>query len=214
MANLQVLCPYCAEDLKVKPQRKKKCPSCMRSIYVKSTPSDREKRLMTETEADQAEREWSAYHLRQRSISILQMFGLGETDLENERAQGMPTDSDAIVAILKRVALSSKKIQERKMAYKQLALYAAEKGMPFHGFLVEATRCELLYYKQSRVITKVKILGPERGNSCSACETQAKKVFSIDEALHFMPLPCPNCTCMFSEAQSGFCGCTWKAVFD
>src|SRR5882672_7825019 len=103
-------CPYCGADLKVRQQRKKKCPACKRPIHVKSTPDDREKRLMTEAQAEDAERRWSAYHERQKSISVLQSVGLAESDLEREKAEGKTTDSEAVVAILTRVAATAKKL--------------------------------------------------------------------------------------------------------
>jgi uncharacterized Zn finger protein (UPF0148 family) len=207
-------CPYCGADLKVRPQRKKKCPACKRPIYVKSTPEDREKRLMTEVQAEDAERRWSAYHERQKSISVLQTVGLAESDLERERAQGRATDSEAVVAILIRVAATAKKLHERKMAYYQLASYAEKEGRPFHEFLTEAVRCELLIYKQTPVVTTVEILTAGPANACAECDAQRGKVFSIDEALRTMPLPCPRCTRTLLGARPGFCRCTWLPVVE
>jgi hypothetical protein len=66
--NILILCPYCGYDLKVMPQRKKKCPSCSRPIYVKSTPENRTKRIMTEVQAIDAENQWSL--LLQRHFDV------------------------------------------------------------------------------------------------------------------------------------------------
>jgi hypothetical protein len=183
-------------------------------MYVKSTPDDRDKRLMTEAQAQEAERQWNAYHIRQKSISVLQSVGLGESDLERERTQSETTDSEAVVAILTRVAATAEKLHERKMAFYQLAACAEKDGQPFHEFLTEAARCELLIYKQTRAVTKVEILTAGPGNSCAECEAQRGEIFPIDEALRLMPLPCPTCSRTLLGTRPGFCRCTWLPAFD
>jgi hypothetical protein len=169
---------------------------------------------MTEVQAEDAERRWSTYHERQKSISVLQSVGLTESDLESERAQGNATDSEAVVAILTRVAATADKLHERKMALYQLASYAEKEGRPFHEFLTEAIRCELLIYRQTTVVTTVEILTAGPGNACAECEAQRGKVFSTDEALRTMPLPCPKCTRTLLGTRPGFCRCTWLPVLE
>ncbi|MGH8688813.1 MAG: hypothetical protein ACREVQ_14020 [Burkholderiales bacterium] len=167
---------------------------------------------MTEVQAEDAERRWGAYHERQKCISILQSVGLAERDLERERAQVKTTNSEAVVAILTRVAATAQKLHERKMAFYQLASYAEKEGRPFNEFLTEAARCELLIYKQTPVVRVVEILTAGPGNACDECEVQRGKVFSIDEALRTMPLPCHMCTRTLTGARPGFCRCTWLPV--
>ena len=53
------LCPYCGASLKKLPQRKTLCPSCKESIYIRSRPADRKKRLVTQEQADEIEEEWT-----------------------------------------------------------------------------------------------------------------------------------------------------------
>jgi uncharacterized Zn finger protein (UPF0148 family) len=53
------LCPYCNSPLKKVPQRKTLCPSCRQPIYVRSRPTDRTKRLVTQEQADEIEEEWT-----------------------------------------------------------------------------------------------------------------------------------------------------------
>src|SRR4030067_2642770 len=67
---------------RVMPHRKKKCPSCEQHIYIKSTPDNRTKRIMTEAQATDAEEQWHLYNLRQKSLSSLFPFGLTERDIE------------------------------------------------------------------------------------------------------------------------------------
>lgn len=173
----------------------------------------REKRLMTEAQATEVEKQWSFYHQRQHFLNLLQTFGLGERDIENEKACGDKNDIDAVISILTRVAVSTKDLHERKMAFYELALLAEERGTPFHDFLVEAARSELLRYKQHGV-TKVEILTAGPGNSCVECETNARKIFSIDDALQLMPLPHHRCNHTMAGACPRFCRCSYIPVHD
>lgn len=209
----RVACPYCEHDLKVMPQRKKKCPSCVNLIYVKSTPDNREKRLMTEADAQKAEAQWISYHLRGQFITMLYPFGFGEKEIEAEKSLGAKSDSEAVEILLNRIASSAKDLHDRKMAYYQLALLAEEEGRPFHDLLAEAARCELTRYKKDGV-EKVEILTAGPGNSCPECEAQAGRVSQIRDVLRLMPLPCPNCTKTLLGTSVGFCRCRYVAAFD
>lgn len=53
-------CPHCNTPLGKFPGRKKKCPSCSESIYVRTRPSDRQKVLVTEAEATEIEEQYDA----------------------------------------------------------------------------------------------------------------------------------------------------------
>jgi DNA-directed RNA polymerase subunit RPC12/RpoP len=55
-------CPYCSAPLKKEPKRKTKCPSCQKPIFIKSRPSDRTKRLVTQEQAEDIEDEWSIHY--------------------------------------------------------------------------------------------------------------------------------------------------------
>lgn len=169
---------------------------------------------MTEVQAEEAEKCWTTYHERQKSISVLQSVGLAESDLERERKQGAKTDSEAVVSILTRVATTAEKLHERKMAFYQLASYAEKGGEPFRHFLEEAIRCDLLIYKQTPLVTKVEITTAGPGNACAECEAQRGKIFSVDEALRTMPLPCAKCTRTLLGTRQGFCRCAWLPVVD
>jgi len=206
-----VVCPYCGEGLRVPPQRKKKCPFCKRPIYVKSTPEIRDKRLMTEAQAEEAEKLWNAYHLRQESIATLLSVGLDEKDLQQERALGAGTDSEAVVALLRRFAAATEKLHLRSSAFRHLAIYADKEGEPFYDLLAEAARSQVLRLKESRV-TKVEILTGGPDSSCAECETQAGKIFTVGEALRLMPLPCRDCTSVLFSTRPGYCGCTYIPV--
>lgn len=203
-----ISCPYCGYDLKIMPQRKKKCPSCSRPIYVKSTPGNRIKRIMTEVEAVDAEKQWGLYNLRQKSLSALFPFGLSEQDIEKERSLGAKNDSEAVVWLLTRVIPDTTDLHKRKMAWSQLAIYAEADGRPFYEYLSEAIRCELLRYKQ-RGVKKVEIITAGHGNACVECEAHARQAFDIDDALRLMPVPRPTCTRTIEGMRPGFCRCSY-----
>lgn len=56
-----LVCPSCGGHLSKMPQRKTKCSACGEFMYVKSTPDNREKRLMNQAQADAAEKAWAAH---------------------------------------------------------------------------------------------------------------------------------------------------------
>jgi hypothetical protein len=56
------VCPYCGAPLAKMPGRKKKCPACCRSIYVRTRPLDRQRVLLTEAELPVLDAQWSQVH--------------------------------------------------------------------------------------------------------------------------------------------------------
>jgi len=211
MATAQ--CPYCQQELPKKPQRKSKCKFCKQFIYVKSTPTNREKRLMTEDQAKAADAEWSNYHQGRENVNILQAIGLTEADLQRAKKGvfSKKTDQQALWALLEKTAKKSPSLQQKKMAYYYMALISEKEGKEFHVYLTEAIRCELLRYKQSK-IQDVKILTAGHGNACPTCEQQEGKVYSIKDALKQMPIPCKDCTTTLTGEKIGFCRCSYIAV--
>jgi len=59
VGRTESVCPYCEHDLEKKPGRKRKCPHCGEFIYVRTRPSDRQKVLVTEAQAEQIEEQWA-----------------------------------------------------------------------------------------------------------------------------------------------------------
>lgn len=62
-------CPSCKAPLAKMPQRKTKCKACGDFIFIKSTPDNRERRLMTREQADAAEQAWSGHYASQLDAS-------------------------------------------------------------------------------------------------------------------------------------------------
>lgn len=162
---------------------------------------------MTEADANEAERQWAAYHLRQESLQTLQPFGLTEADLKREIALGH-TERDALSVLLQTVATETSNLHLRKMAYYSLAICADKEGRPFSELLRQAVRCQLLRFKQSGV-RRVAILTSAPSRVCSDCGALANRVLDIDVAMNLMPLPCPTCTGTLFSENPGFCRCSY-----
>jgi predicted RNA-binding Zn-ribbon protein involved in translation (DUF1610 family) len=64
IGNVDPICPCCNIRLDKKPTNKKKCPNCGSIIYVRIRPHDREKVLVSETQAKQIKRQWNQYRNR------------------------------------------------------------------------------------------------------------------------------------------------------
>jgi len=61
-------------------------------------------------------------------------------------------------------------------------------------------------------IKKVQIF-TQQENSCEACRQLENKVFTIEEALEKMPIPCKECTQKLYDEKRGFCRCSYVAFF-
>lgn len=214
MKDINTICPYCGYDLKIMPQRKKKCPSCAQPIYCKYTPDNHTKRLMTKKQADEAEEQWDLHCLRQSSINTLSLFGLGEPEIKKERAMGAKNDDEATFSILSRITiLKTNDLNDLKIAYLILASLAAKTGKPFRPFKLAAHHCELLRYKSTNgVVKNVKILTSDNKDICIECQNNKGKIYTIDDAIKLTPLPCPKCTCVGVNGQIGFCDCCYIPV--
>ena len=51
-------CPYCGIGLEKFPTKKTKCKSCGKYYYVKRAPSENKKRIVTEKEAIEIDKQW------------------------------------------------------------------------------------------------------------------------------------------------------------
>jgi hypothetical protein len=59
IGNIDAVCPYCKKILEHKPGSKKKCSFCGNFIHVRTRPSDKQRVLVTEAQAEQIEEQWS-----------------------------------------------------------------------------------------------------------------------------------------------------------
>jgi hypothetical protein len=209
-----VHCPYCGSALSKIPQRKSKCPHCGQPIHVKASPTDREKRLVTESQAAEIEAQWSEYHEHQKWNSLLQSFGVTDGDFEREKSRlsASPHGArEAARSLLLGIASSQASSHARTRANHSLALLVDEVGEDFTPFLRERARCSLEHYR-SAGMRSVEILAGEPGNACNSCRRQHGRTFDISEAIASMPLPCSRCTQTLYSERPGFCRCEYIPV--
>lgn len=199
-------CPYCDTPFAVTPKRSATCRKCKRTAFVKSTPNDPRKRVVTAAEAQEADRLWERHRARQCSLQVIAPFGLGGVELDNWMALGH-TEEKAVELILEGVSETSPRMHQRKMAYLERALRAHGRAEPFLHLLAEARRCELLYLKESG-ITQVEIL-TARERACPACAELEGSRWDLERALSEMPLPYTGCASKRGSDTSGFCGCMY-----
>lgn len=76
-------CPYCNSELIKKPVKKSKCKSCGKFIYVKYTPYNRVKKLVTEDAAIKIDNEWNQYYYEQGKMSLCESYKLNLNDFNN-----------------------------------------------------------------------------------------------------------------------------------
>lgn len=98
-------CPYCDVALKKVPQRKTRCLGCGQYIFVKNTPDNRSKRLMTEAEAAAAEEAWALHHKDQQVWQLLSGLNLPLNAVELAKARSGNDPRAAALALAGDLAL-------------------------------------------------------------------------------------------------------------
>ena len=222
--SVGAVCPYCKQILEMRPKRKKKCPHCGSYIYVRSLPTgDHQKVLVTEDRAKEIEKEWKRVHFRKKWMQSLQGYGLSDKDYERhkktlrERFGQEPGDGDVIWSMFNQVvheSIAGGDSKQLRLPYFEMALFLYQEGRGFVHLLGQSHRMELTAYKRDGFPKKVRI-HTQGDKSCDACRRLHGKVFTVDDALEHMPLPCKHCTFDFQgTGQPGWCRCLYLAVVD
>jgi ssDNA-binding Zn-finger/Zn-ribbon topoisomerase 1 len=206
------ICPYCGIKLNPIPQRKKKCPSCSKFIYVKRRLNEEVRRLVTEDDAKFIEQEWVSRSNAQELERILKEHNVDQDEQEAIHTQlGLAASvNDIHWAILNRrniEAMRSSNWSQSAGLYFEMALICHEEGKAFFHLLQEHSRCQLRSCQQLG-IENVEIL--TTGNqSCPRCRSLQGKVFNIGQALLEMPIPVRDC-----EYWDGWCRCEYLPCVD
>jgi len=204
----EVVCPYCKKVLEQKPQRKKKCPFCNNDIYVRSKQNIFSSTLLTKEDAMAVD--W---------LKNLQNFGIKDNDFINKRRVlskkfGKEAKStDVIWGLFNELILKTKDLHSLKMIYYEMALFLNQEGKDCFSVLQQSAKMELMEFKQEGFIKKVRILTAGE-DSCEACRRLENKVFTIEEALEKMPIPCNECTHKLYDEKRGFCRCCYLAEIE
>lgn len=191
-------CPNCNAILDPIPQRKTKCPSCGKDLYVRTNPFKGEKILTNYADA--------------LSIDAISNLGIKEKEYRAESKElahklnmATPFISDIVWGILSKRLLDSferKDWQQAKSIYWQQAYLLYKQGKDYSRNLQEAARCDLQHYDSER-LKKVKILAAD--SSCNKCKILDGRQITIKEALRTMPIPVKDC-------ERGWCRCTYAPV--
>lgn len=207
-------CPYCNIPLPTIPKRKTKCKSCNNYYYVKTRVLDREKVIVTEKERNEIEAEWQKHFINNaRCPSDL----ISEDEFQEAKKLvlskgGNLNINDITWGLLNKTVLSEMQQgnwHRMSRIYYEMAMFAARERRDVFHILQEATRCKLMDYKREGV-NQVKILTAGQ-DSCSVCNQQNGKIFTIDEALKMMPIPVKECSTEVFVDGKGFCRCLYLA---
>jgi len=215
------VCPYCNAKLAKRPQRKKKCPSCGNFIFVRTLPTTREKVLATEAEARRIDEEWAQRRRHMRWLDFLNANGIPKRAFAQKKKYlskkwGREAPDSGVIwtflnELLEKEAKSGN-LHRLSTLYYMMAQFLDEEGKDFFPLLVESSKWELMDLKQ-RGFTKVEVNTVRDTYVCPACQQLAGRVFSIDDAVRQMPIPCKECTHVV-HSKPGFCRCRYQPTGD
>jgi hypothetical protein len=207
-------CPYCKKTLDKTPKGKTKCPHCGEYIFVRSGQDLFPSILLTEQDARVVD------HFQ--TLKGVSTFEVREADFFREREElakrfgTQPASGDVLWSLYNRLAhdLAASCDSPPPFLYFLMAHYMYEDGREFSHLLEQSQRIELATYKRDGVVDKVFVI-TAGDDSCEACHKLAGKIFTVDEALEEMPIPCKDCTFDFrGTGQPGWCRCLYGAAFD
>lgn len=203
------ICPHCGGVLEKKPQRKKKCPLCKNYIYVRTSSSTSDKVLVTEEEAKKID--W---------LKNLENYGISEKDFNDQKNKlskqfgCIASNHDVIHSLFNKLVLENTDFHTLEMIYHNHALFLNEEGKDCSKILQQANKMTLLRYKQNESIGLKKVVISSCNDSCSSCQRLNGKIYSIEEALKIMPIPCKDCSFILNDENRGFCRCIYGPVLD
>ena len=207
-------CPYCGVPFEKAPTRKRKCPACKGTVYVKYTPTDPQKRIVTEVRAQEIEALWAARQTENRIETFFNTYDLDgstRTKIESalrERLAREPTAQEVIEAGAETAlgrARATKDWHQQKMLHFERALWLFQAGRPHLEEARQSRRAELQGIVADGITKRVRILGGE----CAECAKLDGRVFTIEEAFATLPIPCPACE-TWNEGRGGWCRCLYQ----
>lgn len=171
-------------------------------MYFRSTPDSLQKRLMTEPEAIEAEKQWSETYAWRSSMRRLRSaaasLGIGDAAFDEVRAI---TDSDAKaldILLSEFVADNQGKSQVGFALGLKIGL-ARQEGWSPRGRLVEYFRHQLGEWVGRDFVVGVEVYDPLQWPAPPAgehCRRLGAAIYEVARALSDMPLPCgDDCTC-------------------
>ncbi len=189
------MCPNCRAPLPKIPSRKTKCKACGQFMYVKSTPNDRTKRLMTEAQAEAAEIQWQArgerINLDRHADNLGLPHGLTERQL-TDAARALANDP-------------SIDLHRRKMAAFFVSSYFCHTEEERRNWALLGFRLELVSI--ARHFDQAQIMAGSQ--ACPSCQALHERRWRIADAMNMDILPNLDCQ---NWACGGGCCAFWAAV--
>jgi len=210
----QAVCPYCNFKLPVMPGHKQPCPSCKRMIRVWYSTSQSTRKLITDEEARQMEREITerieTYEWLNKQ-DTLEQSDAEVMKIQAELKEKDPDTSleDAYLFLIEKKLSLTRRYQERSGLHYLKALILDASGKEFFADLKESRKWELMHLKANHSVKHVKVITAK--GCCHACRTLSDKTYSIDEALRLLPLPHGDCIRPL-QGYKGFCRCSYLVV--
>ncbi|HEX3045037.1 MAG TPA: NINE protein [Bacillota bacterium] len=199
----KIRCPYCKMTLANPAQLKQKCPFCNKLIYLREQEIFGVKFLKKE--------EAMAVDF----MKAVAPFGITNDDYLKEQAQLSKyfmeevNSADIVYRLFKRLLDSAKDLDRQKILQHSLHLFMKEVGLDFYTLARRAAKLSLLKFQEEQFATKVRIV-TAGVTSCPACRRLEGQVFTIEEALSKMPIPCKQCSNLLAGKTMGFCRCEYR----
>lgn len=146
----------------------------------------------------------------------LNLCGLSEKDFETiknkltARFYKEPSDYDVIWGLFQELTKRTINLQDLKSLYYEKAIFLHEEGRDCFSQLRECAKASLMGIKNDHV-GRVEILS---AGGCEACKKHGGTIFTTEEALEKMPIPCKDCTFKLSKSyKKPFCRCEYIPVY-
>jgi hypothetical protein len=212
LGPIGAVCPYCKQILLKMPGRKTKCPHCGEYIFVRSAQELFPSSLLSEQDARVVD------HFQ--TLQGTSIFEVSEADFFRERDElaerfgTHPASGDVLWSLYNRLAhdFAIRGKLPPSFLYFLMAHFLYDEGREFRHVLRQSHEMELRQLREQPFSKKVQILASEA--SCEACQKLGGKVFTVDEALEQMPLPCEDCTFELNPGKPGWCRCLYLAVVE
>ncbi len=201
------VCPYCGVLIEKVPTRKSKCLDCGRDIFIRSSQNLFPTTLLTEADS--------------KAVALfrpLKDFGVSESDFQKKRDElskhfgSKASGRDVIWGLYNNeITKSIGDLHRQQMLYYQMALFLNEEGRNPSQLIEQSNQVYLQSYKLSGIVKKVGIIAGEK--SCPECQENAKKIYSLEDAIKNNPIPCQKCTHVMEPGKYSFCRCCYSASF-
>jgi len=157
-------------------------------------------------------------NFRNKWLRNLEQYGIIEKEFDihkdklSKKFGQEANDRDVIWSIFNELLTKIRDLHSLKMIYYEMALFLNEEGKDCFTILQQSAKMELMRLKEEG-IKKVRILTASE-DSCEACRRLENKIFTIEEALEKMPIPCKECTYKLYDEKRSFCRCCYVAEIE